>query len=673
MQGSTQFDQTTAISRLRNSLQELVSSGRFVDAHAELHRMLVASGMTFEGRTYAYNPAPLLIAEADANAICGRAEELARILDKVGALYGSERSVRRYFDCYSSLEPLTTVDVPYRPIAHLNRFDTAWLGGDRFKVLEPNCCCPAGVTSNALTRRAWRSVPAFNDLISDYRIVDYPIDDLTTFAASLKEMARRHGKPGVIALANYKGCFTFELDFIVATLQAQGCEAVIADIADFTYRNGRLLLNGAEVSLVYNKLDQLMFRDGFDHLDYFKAYRDGAFVCINSFRSQIVLEDKAVLAFLCDGEHAGLFDRREKSIIDAHIPWTAYVRDKRVVHPAAGSVNLVSFMMEHRKDLVLKPTNQTRGAGVSIGRAVEPAAWQEMIRSACGGEWIVQEYCELPQSPSVGLTEDKHYSVEDWQYSLDIFMLGGRAIGLTSRSNQGDIINVGSGGMRRPVCVIGDDIPRGFTSVEDISIAPSSDVRPTLRPAIAEDSTIIATIWHDAWHATHAGDTHPDVVAWRGFSWFAERAARAVTRTTSVIERGKRVVGFVSCNEDKLDLLFMDLHEYGSGIADVLLMAAESAMARASVTQSYLYCRTTNERALRFYQKRGWSIDTGVEEQLICASGTRPSLVWRMVKTLDDPWSRLAMQPLVRLREFEARPTRTTGAAYAQSSSSFQD
>jgi len=50
--------------------------------------------------------------------------------------------VREYFDRYSSLEPLTTVDVPYRPIAHLNRFDTAWLGGDRFKVLERTAVVP---------------------------------------------------------------------------------------------------------------------------------------------------------------------------------------------------------------------------------------------------------------------------------------------------------------------------------------------------------------------------------------------------------------------------------------------------------------------------------------------------------------------------------------------------
>ena len=640
----------TAADELRQRLERLVSTGAFRNANGALHRALVASGMTFEGRSYSYNPAPLLIEENDATAILRKAEQLAAVLDKVGALYGAAPGVREFFGSYASLEAITMVDVPYRPIAHLNRFDTVWLGGDRFKVLEPNCCCPAGVTSNAITRRAWRSVPEFNALIADHEIIDYPIDDLMTFAASLREMASRHGRSGLIVLANYRGCFTFELDYILATLKAQDCKAAIADIADFTYSNGRLLLGGDEVSLVYNKLDQLMFRDGFDHLDYFRAYRDGAFVCVNSFRSQIILEDKAVLAFLSDPAYAGMFDLRERSVIDEHIPWTSYVRDRKAIHRDAGEVDLIDFILENRAGLVLKPTNQTRGAGVTIGAAVAPERWKELVAAACGGEWIVQEYCELPVSASVSSAADGTCSVQDWQFSLDIFMLGGRAIGLTSRSNQGEVINVGSGGMRRPVCVIRGKA--GFRANVDPGPALSvSDIRPILRRASAEDANAIATIWHDSWHATHASDTHPDVVDWRKPGWFAERAVEAV-KAAFVIEREGDVAGFVCWKATKLELLFVKDSEYGSGIAEILLMGAESAMAQAGVAEAYLYCRTTNQRALRFYEKRNWSIDLIVEEQLICASGTRPSLVRRLVKALDDPWFKLAMQPQVRLREF---------------------
>jgi GNAT superfamily N-acetyltransferase len=80
--------------------------------------------------------------------------------------------------------------------------------------------------------------------------------------------------------------------------------------------------------------------------------------------------------------------------------------------------------------------------------------------------------------------------------------------------------------------------------------------------------------------------------------------------------------------------LFVNWEEYGRGTADRLLAAAEGAIAQDGVKQAYLYCRVTNARALHFYEKRGWSKNAEITEQLICANGTRPSKVWRMIKPL---------------------------------------
>ena len=88
MHDHSQTDRAVTTADISDKLEQLVSSGRFQAANARLHRALVASGMTFEGRRYSYNPAPLLISAADATAICRRAEGLAAILDKVAALGG---------------------------------------------------------------------------------------------------------------------------------------------------------------------------------------------------------------------------------------------------------------------------------------------------------------------------------------------------------------------------------------------------------------------------------------------------------------------------------------------------------------------------------------------------------------------------------------------------------
>jgi ribosomal protein S18 acetylase RimI-like enzyme len=157
-----------------------------------------------------------------------------------------------------------------------------------------------------------------------------------------------------------------------------------------------------------------------------------------------------------------------------------------------------------------------------------------------------------------------------------------------------------------------------------------------IRFASADDADAVAAIWHDSWHRTHAPDTHPDVVAWRGLSWFLGRSQGAV-KSAYIAERARHTVAFVAWDHDKLGHLFMSHGEYGRGTADLLLTAAEEAMARTGVQQAYLYCRMTNARALRFYEKHGWSRKDEITEHLICADGTRPSKVWRMIKPMTVP------------------------------------
>jgi uncharacterized circularly permuted ATP-grasp superfamily protein len=443
-------------------LSELVESGRFGAAFEDLEGALRRRGMSFEGKRYVYNPAPLLIPKSDAVQIAQRAQALAAVFDKVGHLYTKSAEVRSFFPTYQSVERLAMVDVPYSPSAHLNRFDTVWLGGADFKVLEANCACPAGVTSNAVTRAAWRTVPGFQGLLDGLTIVDSPIDDEHTFAGSLKTLATTHrgAAEPTVALVNYDGEYTFELDFIQAALERLGCRAILADISELRHRGDRLVHGDRVVDLTYNKFDPLKLRNGYEQHEYLRAYAAGSFVCVNAFRAQLILEDKAVLALLYDPRFGHLFDPGEREVISAHIPWTSYVREGRGHHPRAGEIDLVPFLIESRKSLVLKPTNQTRGAGVTIGAGVTEQEWRTLISAALGGEWIAQEYCPLPASPSV-TSQEGQFRVEDWRYSLDIFMIGGRCAGLTSRSNRSDVINVGSGGMRRPVFVVahGPDAP----------------------------------------------------------------------------------------------------------------------------------------------------------------------------------------------------------------------
>jgi GNAT superfamily N-acetyltransferase len=154
----------------------------------------------------------------------------------------------------------------------------------------------------------------------------------------------------------------------------------------------------------------------------------------------------------------------------------------------------------------------------------------------------------------------------------------------------------------------------------------------SLRRARADDTNVIASIWHDSWHLSHAPDTDPDVVKWRNASWFLERATAAPLAAYLAVR--EEPVGFAAWSGDKLTHLFVAEREYGRGTSERLLAAVEAEILREGLNYCFLYCRKNNHRALRFYQKHGWVEESELTEQLICLGGTRPSVVLRLGKTL---------------------------------------
>ena len=135
---------------------------------------------------------------------------------------------------------------------------------------------------------------------------------------------------------------------------------------------------------------------------------------------------------------------------------------------------------------------------------------------------------------------------------------------------------------------------------------------PRLRRAIDADAEAIAGVWHAAWHDAHDAYVPPRLVVDRPLQYFAGRAPEVIARTT-VAEDLTGIVGFVTVDEDELDLLFVDGRGRGSGIAGLLLARAEREIADRFDT-AWLEVVTGNARARAFYARRGWR-DTGAADR----------------------------------------------------------
>jgi GNAT superfamily N-acetyltransferase len=152
------------------------------------------------------------------------------------------------------------------------------------------------------------------------------------------------------------------------------------------------------------------------------------------------------------------------------------------------------------------------------------------------------------------------------------------------------------------------------------SRASITRVNPALlRPAIHADRREIAEVWHAAWHDAHDAHVPARLVVDRQLEYFAGRVPDVIARTT-VAEDPKGIVGFVTVDDDELDLLFVDGRGRGSDIAGLLLASGEQDIAKRFDT-AWLEVVTGNARARAFYARHGWRDAGDADREIETASG----------------------------------------------------
>jgi GNAT superfamily N-acetyltransferase len=134
----------------------------------------------------------------------------------------------------------------------------------------------------------------------------------------------------------------------------------------------------------------------------------------------------------------------------------------------------------------------------------------------------------------------------------------------------------------------------------------------TIRPATTADSGLVAEVYLDSFHATYDFPlAHTDEQVRR---WLADVVVPA--GHTWVAIEGDRIVGMAVLDPGELDQLYVAPDRLGAGIGTRLLDHAK----RLSPNGLVLYTFQVNERARRFYERRGFVVEglgdgTGNEER----------------------------------------------------------
>jgi ribosomal protein S18 acetylase RimI-like enzyme len=153
-----------------------------------------------------------------------------------------------------------------------------------------------------------------------------------------------------------------------------------------------------------------------------------------------------------------------------------------------------------------------------------------------------------------------------------------------------------------------------------------------VRPAEEAEIDRLAQIWYDGWHDAHARILPAELTRIRTLDSFRDRLQAALP-DVRVVGPFSAPVGFCIVKGDELYQLYVSAQARGSGVASSLMADAEARLADAGVEVAWLACAIGNERAARFYEKRGWLRVGTVAYQPDASNGT-PLEVWRYEKHL---------------------------------------
>ena len=383
-----------------------------------------------------------------------RVRVLMQALTTIHEAAVADAGFRREFRLTPEEEALFAIDPGFRCPMPTSRFDSFFVPGGaggrgpgELRFTEYNAETPAAPAYSDELAEVFLTLPVMAAFQRRYAAVLHPARP-GVFLALLESFARWRGRrePPRVAILDWKEVPTYaEFVLFQRYFRDRGLECVIADPRELEYRDGELRAGDFRITLIYKRvlISELIERSGMDS-PVIRAVRDGAVCLVNPFRCK-PLYKKASLAVLSDERNHRLFTAEQQAVIDEHVPWTRVVEERRTRF-ADEEVDLVPYLLANKDRLVLKPNDDYGGKGIVLGWLVEPARWEEAVRTALATPYVAQDRVVLPKEPFPALAGNNLHIGERMLDTAPFVVLGDYVDGCLTRISTDPLLNVTAGG-----------------------------------------------------------------------------------------------------------------------------------------------------------------------------------------------------------------------------------
>jgi hypothetical protein len=430
-----------------DAYHDLLSDDIAADSQAVLDAQIRKRDLFFGDRPLCTVLRPRFMSPGQYRLLQRRAAALLGAFGRAHQAAIADANVRAQFRLSSWEEKLVLEDPGFPWPSPVSRLDAFFAGDEGLRFTEYNAETPAGPSFNDVLTEVFYALPAMREFVRRWDVRPLPArhNILHALLSAYEAWSGTRASPRIAVLDWLDVPTRREFTLFQEYAERQGFRCIVADPRHAELRGGKLIFDGTPVDLIYKRvlISELIERCGVEHA-VVRAVRERAVCMVNPFACKI-LHKKASLAVLSDERNAALYSPQERDVIAANIPWTRVVEERRTVYRGS-SVELLSFIAEHKDQLVLKPNDEYGGKGIVLGWEADDAAWADALRTALREPSIVQERVSVPSEPYPSVVEGRLHVADRMLDTAPYVVYGQYVDGCLTRLSTAALLNVTAGG-----------------------------------------------------------------------------------------------------------------------------------------------------------------------------------------------------------------------------------
>jgi hypothetical protein len=419
----------------------------------DLFKRMRKAKLTFGDRVHCPFLRPFFLSPEDETRVRTVAETIAELGERVVTAALNDKHLLAQLHLREEEERLARLPVGFGPASTASRLD-AFLLPDSLKFAEYNGESPAGAGYAEMLSEIFSELPVMGQFAKKYEVHSYPLSAklLDALMMTYMDWGGSAQRPQ-IAIVDWEEVPTWsEFEILQARFERMGVPTLIADPRELEWDGKSLTAKDKKIDLVYRRvlINDIVAKPA-ECAALVKAYSANAVCVANNFRCKIP-HVKAFFSVLTDEQNGSLFSLSERELIRKHIPWTRVVADVKTAHYGQ-PVELLAFTRRERQNLVLKPSDEYGGSGVTLGWETGEAEWDAAIErtlTAKNGAWIVQERIPIRREVFPYIAQVGKVDYRDMLVDFAPYLFRGKLCGFLTRLSSTGLANVTSGGGQVP-------------------------------------------------------------------------------------------------------------------------------------------------------------------------------------------------------------------------------